>query len=171
MSADEEFVTCMTAVQPKLRAFILGLVGNPATADDVLQEVNLALWRKRGSYDCNQSFDGWAFGFASVEVRRHRSRQANERLWFNDETIEVLVDEWPRVNAFMDDCSRALAACLQKLGAAERDVIHAKYRRKKSVKEISESLNRPLSTVYKILHRALASLKSCIQSAHLQAEH
>ena len=168
---DEHFVSQMTASQRALRTFILGLVPDQVAADDLLQEVNLALWRKRELYDSSQDFVRWAFGFAALEVRRYRSRAANDRLWFSDDTIEALASDWPEANDFLDDCERALARCLQKLGNDESQVVKAKYRQRQTAKQIAESMNRPLSTVYKILQRALTSLRHCIKSAELQAGH
>jgi RNA polymerase sigma-70 factor (ECF subfamily) len=160
---DEKFVSLMTASQSHLRAFIRGLVPHLVDADDLLQEVNLALWRKRRSYDPAQDYLRWAFGFATMEIRSFRSRSAKSRLWFSDSTIELLASEWPRATSFVDDCRRALATCLQKLGHAERQVIEAKYAHQLSVKQIANNSGKPLSTVYWTLHRALESLRMCVE--------
>src|SRR5262245_19713053 len=45
--ADEAFMQLLTRHQRELRAFIIGVTPTVADADDILQEVNLALWKKR----------------------------------------------------------------------------------------------------------------------------
>lgn len=161
--SDEAFVTQMTACQRDLRAYILGLVPHQVDADDLLQEVNLALWRKRDLYNPEHDFLRWAFGFASLQIRSFKSRSAKRRLWFSEATIAALSDDWHDAAAFREDCNRALARCLQKLGHAERDVVEARYRDRKSMKQIASDSSRPLSTVYKILNRAVASLRECVK--------
>lgn len=160
---DEEFVSRMTACQRDLRTFLLGLTPSRADADDMLQEVNLALWRKRAQYDPSQNFLRWAFGFAALEARSFRSKAAKGKLWFDDDTIESLAGDWQQSNPFRDDLQHALVQCLKKLGEVERAVVEAKYRSQASVKQIAEDSGRPVSTVYKILTRALVSLRSCVK--------
>lgn len=165
---DEEFVTRVTACQRDLRAFVLGLIHHQVDADDVLQEVNLALWRKKHLYDPRQDFLRWAFGFAAMEVRSFRSRSAKNRLWLSESTVEALVDEWPVAETFRDDCNRALATCMKKLGDTEQQVIEAKYRSRMSTKQIASSTGRPLSTVYKIINRAILALRDCVKRSYQQ---
>lgn len=160
---DEEFVSRMTLSQRDLRTFLLGLTPSHADADDLLQEVNLSLWRKRAQYDPAQEFLRWAFGFAALEARSFRSRAAKGKLWFDEATIESLAGDWPRTTPFVDEMQQALAHCLKKLGDAERQVVEAKYRGQMSVKQIATDTGRPLSTVYKILTRALLSLRTCVK--------
>ena len=168
---DEEFVRQMTASQRDLRAFIVGLVPHQVDADDLLQEVNLALWRKRDRFDSRQDYLRWAFGFAALQVRSFRSRSAKDKLWFDESTIEKLTAEWPHDSSFREDCSSALSSCLEKLGPRERNAIESRYRQHLSVKQIAKNMERPLSTVYKILHRALESLRNCVRQNQVQADH
>ena len=160
---DDEFVSQMTASQRGLRAFIIGLIPHQVDADDLLQEVNMALWRKRHLYNPDQNFLRWAFGFAALEIRSFRSRSAQGRLWFSESAIESLATEWPRSEPFIDSCRHALRTCLEKLGEAERQVIQSKYRQRLTVKQIAREQERPASTVYKILNRAMDSLRSCVK--------
>jgi RNA polymerase sigma-70 factor (ECF subfamily) len=166
---DEDFVRLMTAGQRDLRAFILGLAPQQVDADDILQEVNLALWRKRHLYNHDENYLRWAFGFAALEVRSFRSRSAKGRLWFSDTAIESLAEGWPQASSFRDDCRQALAACLKKLGRVEREVIDAKYNKRLSVKDIAASTGRPESTVYKILNRGRESLRACVKRFQLES--
>ena len=168
---DEQFITHVTSAQRALRAFIVGLIGNPVDADDLLQEVNLALWRKREKYDPAYDFKRWAFGFVLMEVRRYRRRSATDRLRFSDGAIEALAADWQKEAGFVEQCNRALAGCLRKLGETEREVIAARFGRRQSVKQIAEATRKPLSTVYKILNRALESLRICVTSAQQQSGH
>lgn len=160
---DDKFVSLLLAYQCDLRAFILSLVPHEVDADDLLQEVNHALLRKKDSYDVNHDFRRWAFGFAALEVRSFRSRASKSRLWFNDETLETLAGDWVQGSSLLDDCRDYLAKCLQNLGDRERRIIDARYGKQSSFKQIAEESGKPLGTVYSIYKRAIRSLRICIE--------
>ncbi|QEF97253.1 ECF RNA polymerase sigma-E factor [Stieleria maiorica] len=167
--SDDEFVLRLTGSQRELKAFIFALVPHQGDADDLLQEVNIALWRKRHLYDKNQKFMRWATGFASLEVRSFRSRSAKSKLCFSDNAIEALAGEWPNTVSFADDCRHALATCIQKLGRKERRIIEDRYTKGLSVKEIAAESDKPISTVYKILGRAHEALCECVKRTQIQS--
>jgi RNA polymerase sigma-70 factor (ECF subfamily) len=166
---DEAFVRLMTARQKPLRAYIYGLVLHQGDADDLLQEVNLALWRKRRSCASQDDFGRWAYGFAAMEVRRYRRQVARGRLWFSDEAVESLVQQWPPASAFWDEGRRALSTCIKKLRGIERQVIEAKYAKQLSVKEISVLTGKPPSTVYRLLARGRDSLRACVKRVEVES--
>lgn len=168
-SRDEMFVSRMNASQRQLRAFLVGLAPASVDADDLLQEVNLALWRKRDQYDPSQDYTKWAFGFAALELRSQRRKSAQDRHWFSDSTIELLASDWQQSSHFLDDCRLALATCLQKLGKPEREVVEAKYARQLTMKQIASETGRPQSTIYKVFARALKSLRECVHRYQLQS--
>ena len=168
---DEEFVSQMTASQRDLRAFILGLLAHQGDTDDVMQEVNLALWRKREKYNPEHDFLRWAFGFAALEVRSFRSKAAKGRVRFSDSTAELLAEEWPRIETFVEDSRHWLADCIGRLSDLERSVLEAKYGKQMTVKQISTEIDKPLRTAYKLISRALESLRECVRRKRLQSEH
>lgn len=167
---DDQFVSLLLANQCDLKAFILSLVPHQVDADDLLQEVNHALLRKRDLYNSREDFRRWAFGFAALEVRSFRSRSAKSKLWFDDSTLDVLASEWIERQSFVDDCRDALASCLKKLNEPERRVIDSRYGKQASFKRIAEESGRPLSTVYSVYKRAIGSLRSCIERSRLSTE-
>jgi RNA polymerase sigma-70 factor (ECF subfamily) len=168
-AADEAFVSQLAASQGRLHAFIRGLVPHQGDADDILQEVNLALWRKKLLFGGDDDFLRWACGFAAMQVRRYRSQSAKQRVSFSDAAVDSLVQEWPQASSFMDDCRQSLSECIKKLGRVERQVIEAKYCNHLSVKDISTMTGRPESTVYKILIRGRESLRACVKRFQLES--
>ncbi len=161
--SDEEFVRRLTRSQADLHVFIVGLTPTRSDADDVLQEVNMALWRKRHSYEFGQDFRRWAFGFAMIEIRSFRTRCAKSRLKFSDATVEMLAADWPNYWNHAENQREALTSCLEKLGSREKHCIAAFYGSGSTVHQIAEQINVPLSTAYKILTRARNSLRDCVQ--------
>jgi RNA polymerase sigma-70 factor, ECF subfamily len=162
-ATDEEFVRLLTRSQADLHVFILGLTPTRSDADDVLQEVNLALWRKRRFYLSGQDFRRWAFGFAMIEIRGFRTRSAKDRLKFSDATVETLAGDWSDHWNEVEDQREALTVCLEKLGPKEKQCITAFYGSGATVPQIAEQIDAPISTIYKILTRARNALRDCVQ--------
>jgi len=65
--------------QPRLYAFVLSLTGNPNEADDVLQNTNLVLLKKREAFRPDADFGAWAMQIARFEVQRFREFNARVR--------------------------------------------------------------------------------------------
>lgn len=160
---EDSFIRNFTACQAKLRGLVLGLSPTRSDADDVLQEVNLALWRKRHTYDPNRDFLNWACGFALREVRSFRKKSARDRLWFNDSAIECLAESWEPSKQNEGDRRDALSLCLEKLGPDERQCISQYYGEQLTGPEIAKTSDRPVSTVYKVLTRARQALRTCVK--------
>ncbi|OYU71123.1 MAG: RNA polymerase subunit sigma-70 [Alphaproteobacteria bacterium PA2] len=55
------FKADLVAIIPALRAFARSLCGNPALADDLVQETMLKAWTARGSYIVGTNFKAWTF--------------------------------------------------------------------------------------------------------------
>lgn len=168
---DDVFVQRLTASQAELRSLVLGFTPTRADADDVLQEVNLALWKKRASYEPSRRFSSWACGFVLMEVRRHRKKSARSRLWFGDQAMEAIAKSWAERTSSDDLRLEALGGCLKKLGAEERQCLALYYGGQKSGPDIAEQMGKPLSTVYKILARARRLLRGCIDRTLGKARH
>ena len=169
--ADEEFIRRFTASQRDVRSYVVSMTPSLADADDVLQEVNLALWKKRGDYDAKQSFLRWATGFASMEIRAHRSRSARNRLWFSDVSLELLTEAWcaSYETTVEEQRRQALSACLARLHDRDRRIVTAFYAERDSAQDIARQHNRQLSTVYKALTRAREQLRACIDRTLAEA--
>lgn len=162
-SDDERFMRVLTQSQSSLLQYIVGMTPTLADADDVLQEVNLALWKKRRLYKPNEVFLRWAFGFAAVELRRFRDRQASTRIWPSDSLIESLSNACPDDSSIAEQRREALATCVEKLGPTEHQFITEFYAKRMTAHELAEFSGRSLSNVYRVLTRARTALRECVE--------
>lgn len=160
----DELSTQITASQKALFAYIGTLLGSAGEADDVLQEVNLVLWRRGHEFDGRCQFLTWACHIAYVQVLAHYKRLRRERHLYFDEG--VLADlaicaanevEW--IDARLD----ALHACLGKLSPSQRRMILRRYEAGGSVQMLASELERPASSVSVTLHRLRKLLARCIE--------
>jgi RNA polymerase sigma-70 factor, ECF subfamily len=163
LNRGEELVTQITTSQKALFAYISTLLGSAGDVDDVLQEVNLVLWRRGHEFDGRGQFLTWACHIAYLQVLAHCKRMRREKHAYFDEG--VLADlagcvalEVEQIDAQLE----ALRACLGKLPPSQRRLILRRYEAGGSVQNLASELDRPASSVSVTLHRIRKLLSDCI---------
>jgi RNA polymerase sigma-70 factor, ECF subfamily len=137
-----------------LYRFSLRLVHDPATAEDVVSELFLQVWRRAGEYDARARVSTWLFAIArnlSLSALRRRPTQGLSTGIL--ETIEDGADSPERV-LHHNQQRTILAHCLAQLSAPHREVIDLVYYHEKSVREVSEIIGIPQATVKTRMHYA-----------------
>ncbi|MEM0964579.1 MAG: sigma-70 family RNA polymerase sigma factor [Verrucomicrobiota bacterium] len=162
---DEAFVAEISDAQTPLRAYILKLVGNHHAAQDVLQETNVILWKKRMDWDPNTLFLKWAFRVAYFQTKAHFRDQSRERkrLTFSDELIDQLALNEPNFTSEAQ-LQEALNHCLEKMDTDKRNALIQRYAGKYSVEEIAKQIGLNPNTLSQNLRRLRSKLSICIQS-------
>jgi RNA polymerase sigma-70 factor (ECF subfamily) len=167
MAVSAEFMSHVTRSQRQLHAFLLTMVWNPADADDVLQETNLVLWEKAAEFDAGRPFLPWAMRFAQFQalawLKRHRRQK--QRLVFDDDLAQLLADEAVREEPAFEDRRHALAACLQKIPAEQRDLIARRYEPDGSVNAMAAAGGTTPKAVSDKLRRIRHALLHCVRRA------
>ncbi|MCE9568019.1 MAG: sigma-70 family RNA polymerase sigma factor [Planctomycetes bacterium] len=163
MGVSTEFVTQITRSQRQLHSFILSMVWNPAEADDVLQETNLVLWEKVSEFDAGRPFLPWAMQFAQFQALAWLKRRRRQRLVFDDDLARLLADDAIQEELTFEDRREALATCLQKLPAEQRDLIARRYEPEGSVNAIATAGGTSPKAVSDRLRRIRHTLLQCIQ--------
>lgn len=164
------FVQLLAKHQCALSAFIGSLVPTRTDAEDVLQETSLALWKKWAEYDVTRDFFRWACGVAHIEVVRHRRKTATDRLWFNEEVIELLSFEMIENRELFDLRREALESCVKKLAKEDQSLLELRYQSGMSVDKVADSLGRTTRTVHRTLARIRRLLQQCINASVRKAE-
>lgn len=157
-----EFVERLTAAQSALYGAIHTLLGGDPDVADVLQETNRVLWRKAESYDRTRPFLPWALAVARFEVLAHRKRQSRDRLVFDDALLGQIAAEYERQSAH-DGALHALERCLQKLPAAQRELVDQRYVHGDSVNDIAARQGRAANAVSALLYRIRGLLATCVE--------
>ena len=156
------FTQALASHQGRLRGYILSLVADAPTADDVLQETNIVLCKKASDYEPGTSFRAWALRVAHFQILRQRRDKARDRLHFDDELLERLEAEADRETQRYEARRRALLHCLQKLTSQQRRVILERYVEAKAVQEIASDIGRTANAISLVLYRARQNLADCV---------
>jgi RNA polymerase sigma-70 factor (ECF subfamily) len=166
----DDFVRLLTEHQSSLKAYIISLIPGLPGVNDVLQETNLTLWRKRENFRPGSNFTAWAFAVARFAVLEHRRRlRRDDRLLFSDELTEVLAYS-PEELAPEQTTARqtALHTCMEKLSEKHRDLVRLRYDSDTTLEDFARDNGRNSGSLRVILFQIRASLRRCIQ---LQLSH
>lgn len=163
-----EYMQYVVAWQPRLYAFALSLTGNPNEADDVLQNTNLVLLRKRDSFRPGSDFGAWALQIARYEVQQHRDASHRARRRFDDVLVDQLAAKTFGADAEPGDDLRLLRKCVSRLSPSEREMLGLRYGGD-SVQAIAEKQDRSTASISQTLYRIRGKLAECIKRA-LNAE-
>ncbi|GHC54032.1 sigma-70 family RNA polymerase sigma factor [Roseibacillus persicicus] len=160
---EEELVNLIAQQQPVLRVLIRAMVPGRADCEDILQETNLVLWRKRDSYEMGTNFNAWAGTIARFQVMAWRKRsQANRLQTFDDEVLERLVESTCERWGNLPDRRQALRKCMQGISEDNRSLIEHRYFTKSSLADFAKAQGQSFASVRKKLERLRASLRDCI---------
>lgn len=143
------------------------MCGRRATAEEVVQEAFLSLWRSGAGYDpVRGSVRAWVLGVvhnrAVDALRRHTARDARDVA--DDSFAERLAaPELTDAEAARREESRRVRGALGELPAEQRQVIELAYFGGFSQSQIAEMLDAPLGTVKGRMRLALGKLRVSLE--------
>lgn len=142
----------------RLFGFLARLTGDPHAAEDLVQEVFLRLLRFRGRYAGEGEFTTWLYRIArNVAADHHARRRDTVTL---DAAPEFASDgEAPLDRLAQEERQQRLAAILQALPAAHREVLLLRGTEGLPHRELARALGCTEGAARVRLHRALAALK------------
>lgn len=148
----------------KLYGICLRLLGDEAEAQDVLQEVYVALWNKAATFDpARASPITWLATLArNRSIDRLRSRRPDGE---GIEAALAIPDERPSSFDVLEqaDDAKRLHHCLEELGEPARSQIRAAFFEGKTYPQLAESNGVPLPTVKSWIRRGLLRLRECLE--------
>ncbi|WP_218082826.1 sigma-70 family RNA polymerase sigma factor [Anthocerotibacter panamensis] len=144
----------------------LRMLSQPQEAEDLTQEVFLALWQKRAYDPKRGSLSSFLMTLTrSRAIDRLRTRGSNQRFlqrWGQNEEV-VTRPHTPFEQASLGERSEQVKAALDTLPELQRQVVEMAYYEGLSQSEIAERLATPLGTVKTRGRQALIKLKRILQ--------
>ncbi|MET4798761.1 sigma-70 family RNA polymerase sigma factor [Bradyrhizobium sp. LB11.1] len=127
--------------------FILRIVRDATTAEDLVSQVFLDVWRTAGQFQGRSQVSTWL-----LSIARFKALTALRQRRFEDidqEDVRQIPDDCdtPETSLDRSDTSAILRACVQKLSPAHREIITLVYYHEKSVEEVGQIIGIPQSTV------------------------
>jgi RNA polymerase sigma-70 factor, ECF subfamily len=127
--------------------FVLRLVRNEATAEDLISEVFLDIWRQAGKFEGRSAVSTWMLSIARFKALSALRKRPEQEL--DDETAERIEDQAddPETALAKKDKGALLRECLTALSAEHREIIDLVYYHEKSVEEVAGIVGIPEATV------------------------
>lgn len=165
-STDILFVFLLTKAQFELKVYIAAIAHSLQDVDDILQETNVDIWRKAGTYDASRPFLPWAKALAKFQVLRWQKDKARDRLVLDDSALDLMpADELEGVDH--DIQMHALRRSLRRLSEDEFALIREKYAGCKRIPELANMFNLTekaiVSRLYRIRKFLYASIMAMIK--------
>lgn len=159
-----QFVQHLTGCQSALYAYISSLLGGLEGARDVLQETNLVLWGKAGTFDPSRPFLPWAYTFARFQVMAWRKKQSRDRLILDDDLLDQVAGDFEGLDSTAELQLEALERCMTKLPPSQRQLVDSRYVHGEGVNQIADRMGMEENVVSASLYRIRRALMRCVES-------
>ena len=165
MMGVSRLLNCLPSISAALYGYIYTLVRNSSDSDDLLQETNLILWKKRLEYKSGTSFIAWGSRIAFYKVKNYFRSKGRSRVYFSDKLLSKLSDLHINRDEIHTIQTTMLVYCLGKLSLASQQLLKSCFDETHSIQEVAKQLGRPVGSVYNTVSQIRFKLWKCIQNA------
>lgn len=164
------FTRLVEAYQARVRGYLARWVRDPATVDDLGQEVFLAAWRNLSGFDGAVPIGAWFAGIARNQALTYLRGEQRRRAR-SGEVLDATLHEW-RLKALESDGERlalrlseaeALRACLDGLAPHQRTLVEAHYLAGRSCHDLAVERAQEDNAVRMAMLRIRQSLRTCLE--------
>lgn len=157
------YLQLVTRHQAAIYGYIRSLAPG-ADIEDILQETNLVLWEKAAVFEPGTNFKAYAFRIAHFKtLEALRGERRRHWLVFDSELLEAIAARQTEADVLMDGRQAALRKCLEELKAEERELVHARYSKGRSVRELAREQERTEGSLQQWFFRIRNTLRACIE--------
>jgi len=139
---------------------------DPATAEDLSQEVFLVALRKDASFGHDSAARAYLRQTARyLLLQRWRARRGGFEIAVDEAALDALDQGW-HAPGTDSDWLEALAACVEQLRGRRRRAVELFYFEGKSRDAVGQALDMKPNGVKTLLQRVRADLKLCVERQH-----
>jgi len=148
--------------------FALRLVKNEATAEDLISEVFLDVWRQAGRFEGRSAVTTWVLAITRFKALSALRKKQDAEL--DDEAAAAIEDtsDDPEVAMQKKDTGAILRKCMDALSADHREIIDLVYYHEKSVEEVAQIVGIPENTVKTRMFYARKKLAELLKAAGVE---
>ncbi len=154
----------MTRHQRQIFAYIYTLVPRRHDAEDLLQETSVVICEKFHEFTPGTDFVAWACQIAYWRIRYSRQKFARSKVVFDQTVLDAVAQTATTLAPELDARHEALASCLQKLHAREREFVLTRYEPGCGVEDAARRSGRSMDAAYKALTRIRKLLFDCVSN-------
>ena len=149
---------------PRLKSYLIKLGAIDIQAEEVIQEVMIAVWTKSASYDKTKSSVGtWIYTIARNKRIDKIRKEKRHYLSESDEGLEIPVESTQEKEIFSSEISVKLKNYIDNLPKEQGKLLKLSYFYDKTHADIAEELNIPLGTVKSRIRLALTKMRHLVE--------
>lgn len=152
---------------PGVRAFLAGHIRDFHTAEDIAQEVFVAVFAGLESFDMDRDLGPWIHAIARNKLRSHLRREYGPRRLVQSlhaDIVENLAAEGEDDERHGAESVAFLEGCINKHPARDRELLETRYFTNEAVNSIAKRLETTVSAISSQLYRLRHQLRDCIEA-------
>jgi len=158
------FSTIFNYFAPRLKSFLIKAGSLETQAEEVIQEVMIAVWTKAGTYDKNKSsVSTWIYTIARNKRIDKLRKDKRHFLSDTDEGLEIPVESTQESEIFNSQLSSNINKYIETLPKEQGLLLKLSYFYNKTHADISEELKIPLGTVKSRIRLALSKMRHLVE--------
>ena len=149
--------------------FVLRMLRDTATAEDLVSLVFLDVWRTASQFEGRSQVSTWLLSIARFKALTALRQRKHEDI--DQDDVMQIADQADTPEASLDRSrtSAILRACVAKLSPAHREIVSLVYYHEKSVEEVAQLVGIPASTVKTRMFYARKQLAELLKSAGIDS--
>ena len=149
---------------PRLKSFLVKAGSTDSQAEEVIQEVMIAVWTKSSTYDSSKSsVSTWIYTIARNKRIDKIRKEKRHYLSDSDEGLEIPVDSTQEKEIFSAQVSINLKKYMSNLPEEQSKLLKLSYFYNKTHADISAELKIPLGTVKSRIRLALTKMRHLVE--------
>jgi RNA polymerase sigma-70 factor (ECF subfamily) len=157
------FLKHFVANERLLTGYLLAATGDVHEAEDLLQEVSVALWESFDRYDEGRPFHAWALGIARHKVLDWRQRKGRRDRLLSMELLEAVERAAVDDSALLSERRPLLQKCMESLPAHLRELVELRYGDGLQLDEVASRLRKSVGAVQMTFVRIRRALRECVE--------
>jgi RNA polymerase sigma-70 factor (ECF subfamily) len=127
--------------------FLMRFVDGDATAEDLVSEVFIEVWRHAGQFEARSQVSTWLLAIARHKALSALRRCSTDEL--DDDVIRIIEDpsDNPEVTLQKTERNEILRDCLKQLSPSHREIIDLVYYHERTIDDVAEIIGVPPNTV------------------------
>src|SRR5215510_1787392 len=166
----EAFEKLYASYQSRLFRYLLRMIGDTGTAEELTNDTMVAAWKAAGSFKGQSKPSTWLFAIA-------RNKALNAMRGLRPVMVEVetaiavaAASESAEQTVSRGDLQTAMKQVLQQLSAEHREVIELTFYQELSYQEIAEIMQCPVNTVKTRMFYAKKKLQEALEQRGIKGE-
>jgi len=151
--------------QQAVLGYVLSIEPNVADAEDIVQEVFLAVSRKAKTWSAGTDFFAWVCTVARYEALLFRRTRARRTGRLDEDVIELLHAGESVNESQWQSRVDALRRCLDRLAPRVRELIWRRYHGAQMPQQIAVGIGWNVNSVRVALTRARGVLRECMEKS------